>query len=158
MVYVDDGIFLGNNDSKLQDAIKEIQDLGLNIDNKGHPADYIGVNIKKLRDGSYEFTQRALIDSIINDVGIKDAKVKPVSAKVSLQLHAFKDKPPFNLNFNYRSAVGKLNYLAQTREDVVAELILMVNPLYPIMSVAMLNYEWCLALRSVLGTSGVWPK
>ncbi len=44
------------------------------------------------------------------------------------------------------------------REDVVAELILMVNPLYCIMSVAMLNYKWCLALRSVLGTSGVWPK
>jgi hypothetical protein len=44
------------------------------------------------------------------------------------------------------------------REDVVAELILMVNPLYCIMSVAMLNYEWCLALMSVLGTSGVWPK
>ncbi len=44
------------------------------------------------------------------------------------------------------------------REDVVAELILMVNPLYRIMSVPMLNYEWCLALRSVLGTSEVWPK
>jgi hypothetical protein len=44
------------------------------------------------------------------------------------------------------------------REDVVAELILIVNPLYRIMSVAMLNYEWCLALRSVLGTSGVWPN
>ncbi len=44
------------------------------------------------------------------------------------------------------------------RKDVVAELILMVNLLYHIMSVAMLNYEWCLALRSVLGTSGVWPK
>jgi hypothetical protein len=45
-----------------------------------------------------------------------------------------------------------------SREDVVAELILMVNPLYLIMSVAMLNYEWCLAQRSDLGTSGVWPK
>ncbi len=40
--------------------------------------------------------------------------VKPVPAKVSLQLHAFKDEPAFDLNFNYRSAVGKLNYLAQT--------------------------------------------
>jgi hypothetical protein len=84
MVYVDDGIFLGINDSKLQDAIKEIQDLGLNIEDQGHPAEYVSVNIKKLRDGSYEFTQCALIDSIINDVGLEDAKVKPVPAKVSL--------------------------------------------------------------------------
>ncbi len=53
MVYVDDGIFLGNNDSKLQNAIKEIQNLGLNIKDQGHPADYVGVNIKKLRDDSY---------------------------------------------------------------------------------------------------------
>jgi hypothetical protein len=55
-----------------------------------------------------------LIDSIIVDIGLKDAKVKPVLAKVSLQLHTFKYKPAFNLNFNYRSAIGKLNYLAQT--------------------------------------------
>ncbi len=68
----------------------------------------------------YEFTQRTLIDSIITDVGLKDAKVKPVPAKVSLQLHAFKDKPPFDLDFNYRSAAGKLNYLAQTtRPDIM---------------------------------------
>ncbi len=73
MVYVDDGIFLGNDDLKLQDTIKKIQDLGLNIEDQGHPADYVGVNIKKLQDGSYEFTQRTLINSIINDIGLEDA-------------------------------------------------------------------------------------
>ncbi len=120
MVYVDDSIFLGNDDSRLQDAIKEIQDSGLNIEDQGHPADYVGLNIKKLRDSSYEFPQRALIDAIIDGVGLKDAKVKPVPAKVSLKLHTFKDKPPFDLDFNYRSAVGKLNYQAQTtRPDIM---------------------------------------
>ena len=89
VVYVKDGIFLGINDLKLQNAIKEIQDLGLKIEDQGHSADYIGVNIKKLQDGSYELTQRALINAIIDNVGLKDAKVKPVPAKVSLQLHVF---------------------------------------------------------------------
>ncbi len=57
MVYVDDGIFLGSNDSQLQEVIKEIQNLGLNISDQCHPVDYVGVNIKKLKDDSYEFTQ-----------------------------------------------------------------------------------------------------
>ncbi len=48
MVYVDDGIFLGNDDAKLEEPIKDIQDLGLNIEDQGHSADYVGVNIKKL--------------------------------------------------------------------------------------------------------------
>jgi hypothetical protein len=91
---------------------------------QGHPVDYVGVHIKKLKDGSSEFTQQALIDSIIHDVRLKDGKVKPVPGKVSLQLHAFKDEPAFDLNFNYRSAVGKLNYLAQTtRPDIMYALL-----------------------------------
>ncbi len=51
MVYVDDSIFLGINDSKLQAAIQDIQELGLNMEDQGHPADYVGVNIKKLQGG-----------------------------------------------------------------------------------------------------------
>ncbi len=120
MVYVDDGIFLGNGSAQLQQAITEIQGLGLNIKDQGHPVDYVGVSIKKLRDVSYEFTQCALIDSIIEDVGINDSKTKPVPAKVSLHLHAFKEEPAFDLNFNYWSVVSKLNYLDQTtRPDVM---------------------------------------
>ncbi len=114
MVYVDEGIFLGNDDAQLLQAIKEIQGLGLNIEDQGHPADYVRVSIKKHHDGFYEFTQRALIESIIEDAGISNYKTKPVPAKIFLQLHAFKNEQVFDLDFNYRSVVGKLNYLAQT--------------------------------------------
>jgi hypothetical protein len=74
MVYMDNSILVGSNNLQLQEVIKEIQNLGLNIEDQGHPVDYVGVNIKKLKDGSYEFTQQALIDSIINDIGLKDER------------------------------------------------------------------------------------
>ncbi len=120
MVYVDDGILLDKDDAQLKAAIHEIQDSGLNIEDQGHPADYVGVNIKKLKDGSYEFTQCALINSVIADVGLMDVKTKPIPAKVAILLHAFKDAPAFDLSFNYHSVVGNLNYLAQTtRPDIM---------------------------------------
>jgi hypothetical protein len=84
MVYVDDGIFLGNDDTKLLQAIKEIQGLGLYIEDHGHPEDYVGVSIKKHCNSFFEFTQRTLIDSTIEDAGISESKTKPVPAKVSL--------------------------------------------------------------------------
>ncbi len=68
MVYVNDGIFLGMDDNQLKQVIQEIQGTGLKIEDQGHPADYVGINIKKIRDGSYEFTQHALINAIIKDV------------------------------------------------------------------------------------------
>ena len=104
--YVDDDIFVGQDDEQLKASIREIQESGLNIEDQGHPADYVGVNIKKLMDGSYQFTQRALIDAIIADVGLDNSTTKPVPAKVAILLHAFKDAPAFDLNFNYRSVVG----------------------------------------------------
>jgi hypothetical protein len=104
----------GPDNEKLQAAIHEIQEAGLNIEDQGHPADYVGTNIKKMKNGSYEFTERALIDSIIQDVGLNDGKTKPVPAKVSQLLHAHNDAPSFDLDLNYRSVVGKLNHLSQT--------------------------------------------
>jgi hypothetical protein len=59
-------------------------------------------------------TQRALFDTINEDAGLNGLKVKAVPAKVNKHLHAHIDKPSFTLNFNYRSMIGKLNYLAQT--------------------------------------------
>jgi hypothetical protein len=119
MVYVNNGFFLGKEDNQLKQVIQEIQETGLNIEDhmQGHPADYVGVNIKKMRDRSYEFTQRTLIIAIIKDINLTNTKTKPVPAKLPMPLHAFKDAPPFNLNFNYCSIVDKLNYLTQTSRD-----------------------------------------
>ena len=120
IVYVDDGIFVGSSVDQLANIVTELRNIGLDVEDQGHPSDYVGVNIKQLSNGSIEFSQRALIDSIIKDAHLSDAKVKPVPAKVSVQLHACRDEPPFALDFNYRSIVGKLNHLAQTTRPDIA--------------------------------------
>ena len=100
--------------------ITEIRNLDLDIEDQGHPADYVGVNIKRMKDGSIGLSQHGLIDTIIQDADLQDSKVKAVPAKVSKHLHAHLDKAPFSLNFNYRSMIGKLKYLAQTtRPDIM---------------------------------------
>ncbi len=93
--------------------IKGLCDSGLNNEDQGHPADYVEINIKKSCNSTYEFTQCALIDAIINDVNIGDLYTKPVPAKVTLQLHAFGDSPKFQGSFNYCAVMGKFNYLGQ---------------------------------------------
>jgi hypothetical protein len=116
IVYVDDGIFLGSSYKQLTNIITKLQNLDLNIEDQGHPANYVGVNIKRLRDGSIELSQRALIATIIKDIDLEDSKVKSVPAKSNEHLHAHLDNPEFALNFNYRSLIDKLNYLAQTTQ------------------------------------------
>jgi hypothetical protein len=47
------------------DIINKLCNLKLSIEDQGHPADYVGVSIKKLKNGIIGLTQRALINSII---------------------------------------------------------------------------------------------
>ncbi len=81
IVNVDDRIFIGDNDNQIMAIISQLQGLGLKIEDQGHPANYIGVKIKRLKGGGIEFTQRALIDSIIEDFGLKGSITKPVLSK-----------------------------------------------------------------------------
>ena len=76
--------------------MKELQDVGLNIEDQGHPADYVRVNVQMHDDGSFEIIQCALIDSIIEDVGI----LCQGPAAVQKPLHAFKNCSSFNKDFN----------------------------------------------------------
>jgi hypothetical protein len=99
IVYLDRRIFLGSSDQQLRDIINKLCNLKLSIEDQGHQANYVGVSIKKLKNGVIELIQQALIASIISAVALGDSKVKAVPAKVSKILHTHLDKPPFSLNW-----------------------------------------------------------
>ena len=124
LCYMDDGIWISMKDSDIDAEIRLLQSKGLKIEDKGHPNDYVGVNIAKPNDGQYVFTQPFLIDAIINDVriGTKQKKLVPMSAQKLLHYHL--DSPPHTpCQFNYRSVVGKLNYLAQISQPDICYAI-----------------------------------
>ena len=50
MVYVDDGLLLGQTEDQLDALVKDLRAMGLDIEDQGHPSDYDGVNVKKHKD------------------------------------------------------------------------------------------------------------
>ena len=122
-VYVDDGIVLDLESKNLDTFVQELKDAKLDVEDQGDPADYIGVNISKdVKTGTYNFNQKTLIDSVVEDCGLtRSRKVKQVPGKCVPLLPCL-NSPKFDSNmFDYRSAIGKLNYIAQTtRPDIMA--------------------------------------
>ena len=74
---------MGLSNKQFSGIINKMRNIELDIEDQGHPADYIGVNIKRIKDGSIKLSQRALIDTIIEDADLNDSKVKAVPAKVN---------------------------------------------------------------------------
>ena len=82
IVYIDNGIFWGNNNKKLTNIIWEIKSSGLDVDDQGHPAEYIGVNINQTKDGYYQFSQRSLMENMIDDANFSDFQICTVKINI----------------------------------------------------------------------------
>jgi len=119
VLYTDDSILAGPDLSEVERAIKDI-DERLNITVEGDIQDFLGVHIERKKDGTVHLTQPHLIDQILSDLNIQEnTKEKTIPAACSKLLSRHSDSPDFDGAFNYRSIVGKLNYLEKaTRSDI----------------------------------------
>ena len=121
VVYVDDVIFFDKDENKIDQAIKNLQDEKYDIEIKGDVKDYLGINVHKRNDGKIELTQQLLIDQIIKDMGLDHIKrkVKSTPAPSSYILQRQEKEESFDGRFDYRSVIGKLNFLEKsTRLDI----------------------------------------
>ena len=120
-LYVDDCVIFANNESIISSFISNMKDRGYLLQDEGDIENFLGVNITKKPNGKYEMKQTGLIHDILNDLGLNHPQTKYCKNTVPATgiLHADLDLPEFTESWNYRSLIGKLNFLAlNSRPDI----------------------------------------
>ena len=119
MVYTDDGIFCGPNEAEIATCMGELG-RRFDITDEGDIDEYLGVKVTRMPDGTITLTQPHLIDSIIADLGFKDnTKGKDTPAPSTASLDRDRDGLNHDESWEYRSVIGKLNFLEKsTRPDI----------------------------------------
>ena len=107
------------DESKIMEEIKNLS-VECKIEDKGQIEDYLGVNVKYTNDKSIELTQPQLIEEILKDLGLRTKdSIRETPALSSKILHRHLEEPEADIVWNYRSVIGKLNYLEKsTRPDI----------------------------------------
>jgi hypothetical protein len=122
VLYTDDSLLAGPDKDEIQTIIDELQQKAkLQITVEDDLADFLGVSIERKADGTIHVTQPHLIEQILQDLRMMDKSVKPRStpAASSKVLTRHSSSPAFDGSFDYRSVIGKLNYLEKaTRSDL----------------------------------------
>jgi hypothetical protein len=120
MYYVDDGIFIGPCSKEIDKIIKSLQRTCFNLTDKGDLSDYLGIKVTQLPDNKISLTQPHLINDIISDMKFAaNTKPKALPACSSIIIQRDLDGPEFDEHWDYRSIIGKLNFLEKsTRPDI----------------------------------------
>ena len=123
--FVDDGIFYSPDTEAVDTAIADLLNeekagTKFEIENRGDVSDYLGINFDTKPDGRVFLTQPHLIQQIIDDVNLpthqRDRATPAASSRI---LQRDQDGIDFDNTFDYRSIIGKLNYLEKgTRPDI----------------------------------------
>ena len=121
----DDSILAGPCPKEIDRIIERMRNAKLDITIEGDLEDFLGVNIDRRDDGTIHLTQPHLIDSILKDLrldgeGVTTKRI-PASSSKLLKRHA--DSKAFDGYFNYRSVIGKLNYLERGSRSDIAYIV-----------------------------------
>jgi hypothetical protein len=96
---------------------------GLKLAVDGGISDFLGVKIERQPDGTIRtMSQPQLIDSILKDLRLDGPNVatKNTPAKVGVTLNRHPDSQPFDGHLDYRSIIGKANYLEKSTRSEIA--------------------------------------
>ena len=121
VLYTDDSILTGPDEQELDTIVEDMKATGLELTIDGDVSDFLGVHIERQDDGTIIMSQPHLIDQVLKMLRLDGdstiAKDTPMASSKLLSRH--EDSTKFDGHFNYRSVIGKLNYLEKsTRPDI----------------------------------------
>ena len=120
LVYVDDCIVIGKNESIIADFITSLRngEEHFEFTEEGSLKEYLGVEVKKISHTVFELKQPYLIEKILNILVNDTSNPRPVPA-LKDPLRKDLEGPDRIYPWNYRSVIGMLNYLqGSTRPDI----------------------------------------
>jgi hypothetical protein len=118
MIYVDEGILIDPDNSKIEEAMSDMPS-HFKLQDKWDLSDYLGVKVGKPPDGSIEFVRAQLIDSTLEDlklvvhgVGNRDKTYYP-PCKHDGKMNRDEGGKELDCSWCYKSVIGNLNYLEE---------------------------------------------
>jgi hypothetical protein len=122
LVYVDDMIIFSKKGSNSADLLIEALAEGhenFSFTDDGDLDKYLGVDVKRHNDGRIELTQTHLITRFLEVIGYDDSVNSRTTPALKPLLNKDTDGLPRKTNWNYRQAIGMLNYLTSiTRPEL----------------------------------------
>ncbi len=124
-LYTDDSILAGPDKNEIDDIISDMKKAKLDITEEGELEDFLGVNIERMADGTIHLTQPHLIDQILDDLRLNNENVttKNIPALSSKILSRHSNPEKFDGSFNYKSVIGKLNYLEKSTRSNISYIV-----------------------------------
>ena len=118
-VYVDDLVMAFKDPAEKDKFFETMKEYGFTLSIDDTLESYLGIKFEKLEDGSFNMTQPALIDKIIEATGMQSCNKSPTPAAPNQPLAKDPDGAPFDEDWSYPSLVGMLMYLTtNTRPDL----------------------------------------
>ena len=116
VLYVDDLFLSGGNPQQIQ-WLKTQLHAQFDMTDLGYVSRYLGVEFRRLPDGSYHISQAAYVQELLQDFDMLNCKPEHVPLPPGLRLLTDMDSPPTDLH-HYCKMVGKLIFLTTTRPDL----------------------------------------
>ena len=118
LTYVDNCLWFGQDPRALDKLIQDMKSTGMDLTVESDDVSaFLGIQFTRKGD-TIELKQLGLIDKIIEATGMQDANAASVPADAKT-LGKDKDGEPFQEDWNFRSVVGMLLYLAgNSRPDI----------------------------------------